>query len=91
MQNNAEYTSNNNVNYEYVERPEHYNFSNISAWDAIEEWGFEPGFSLGSAIKYICRAGRKPGENTIRDLRKAVQNIEHVIEIFERNKEKVEV
>lgn len=84
MQNSAEYTSNNNVNYEYVERPEHYNFSNISAWDAIDEWGFEPGFSLGSAIKYICRAGRKPGENTIRDLRKAVQNIEHVIEIFEK-------
>jgi hypothetical protein len=32
---------------------------------------FELNFSLGSAVKYILRAGKKPHEKDITDLRKA--------------------
>lgn len=32
---------------------------------------FELNFSLGSAVKYILRAGKKPREKDITDLRKA--------------------
>jgi len=33
---------------------------------------FNLNFSLGSAIKYILRSGRKPGEASSEDLRKAI-------------------
>ena len=36
-----------------VDHPAHYNRGSIEAIDVIEDWGLN--FSLGSAIKYICR------------------------------------
>lgn len=50
--------------YEGVSR---YNQGGIEAIDVIEAWGL--GFSLGSAIKYICRRGQKDTE--IDNLKKA--------------------
>lgn len=47
--------------------------------DVIRDWDLN--FNLGSAVKYISRAGRK--DNTIRDLKKAVQFIEFEIEFLE--------
>lgn len=35
----------------------------------IEAWGL--GFHLGNAVKYIARAGKKPGSDAAEDLRKA--------------------
>lgn len=35
----------------------------------IEAWGL--GFSLGNVLKYLARAGRKPGVPALDDLRKA--------------------
>lgn len=35
----------------------------------IRAWGL--GFCLGNTLKYVCRAGKKPGETTIKDLKKA--------------------
>lgn len=35
----------------------------------IEAWGL--GFRLGTALKYISRAGKKDPEKTLEDLRKA--------------------
>jgi hypothetical protein len=43
----------------------------------IEAWDL--GFSLGNAVKYISRAGKKPGEDEARDLRKAVWYLERRI------------
>lgn len=74
-----------NNNYEYVDHPSHYKAGGLEAIDVIDAWGL--GFSLGSAVKYICRAGSKPGESATKDLRKAVWYINHEIERIEIEKE----
>ena len=56
--------------YEKVNHPDHYQSENIEAIDVIE--AFNLNFSLGSAVKYILRAGKKPSETATEDLRKAV-------------------
>lgn len=53
---------------ETVNHPAHYNSGGIEVIDVIEDWGL--GFSLGNALKYICRAGRKTND-PIEDLKKA--------------------
>lgn len=53
---------------ETVNHPAHYNSGGIEVIDVIEDWGL--GFSLGNALKYICRAGRKTNDPT-EDLKKA--------------------
>lgn len=42
----------------------------IEPIEAIEAWGL--GFHLGSALKYIARAGKKTGETRQKDLTKAL-------------------
>lgn len=54
----------------------YYCMNGIEAQDVIE--AFELNFSLGSAIKYILRAGRK--DNEIRDLEKARAYIDREIQ-----------
>lgn len=63
---------------EKVNHPKHYNEhpSGVECIDIAE--GFN--FNLGSAIKYIWRAGLKPGEDTLDELRKAVWYINREIE-----------
>ena len=41
---------------------------------------YDLNFSRGNAIKYILRAGNKPGEDVIKDLLKARDYIDHEIE-----------
>ena len=56
-----------------VNHPSHYTDGNIEVIDYIEDKRF--GFCLGSAIKYISRAGKKEPDNPnkeIEDLKKAV-------------------
>lgn len=48
----------------------------------IDDWGL--GFKLGSAVKYIARAGKKNPTTEIQDLKKAVFYINHTIEELER-------
>ena len=55
--------------YEKVEHPDHYQSEKIEAIDVIE--AFDLNFSLGSAVKYILRAGKKPSETAEEDLSKA--------------------
>ena len=43
----------------------------------IDAWGL--GFSLGNAIKYICRAGKKKDNSRVQDLTKARYYLEHEI------------
>ena len=37
------------------------------------------GFDAGCVVKYVCRAGRKPGEEALQDLRKARQYLDWLI------------
>ena len=48
----------------------------------IRDWGLN--FNLGSAVKYIARAGRK--DDIIQDLKKAKQFLEFEIEALEKER-----
>lgn len=64
-----------------ISRPSHYCAGRkYEPKDVIADWDLD--FFLGSAIKYISRAGRKPGNSKEQDLRKAIQYL-----IFEIEKE----
>lgn len=49
--------------------PAHYNKLTPEPIDVITGWRLD--FALGSVIKYVARAGSKPGEARERDLQKA--------------------
>jgi hypothetical protein len=55
--------------YDHVNHPKHYNDhpAGIEAIDVIEHMPF----NVGTAMKYLWRAGLKPGESATRDLDKA--------------------
>lgn len=54
--------------YEQVDHPRHYQMpGGIEVIDLVEHLPF----SLGNCVKYICRAGQKPGVDALTDLRKA--------------------
>ena len=53
--------------------------------DVIRDWGLN--FNLGSAVKYISRAGRKG--DILQDLRKARQFIEFEIEAIEAERSEI--
>lgn len=53
-----------------VDHPPHYGGDkSYEAIKVIEAWSL--GFCLGNVVKYISRAGRKPGATELDDLRKA--------------------
>ena len=63
--------------------PDHYNrFKNHQPKDAIKEWGLD--FFLGNVVKYVVRAGSKPGESALTDLKKARQYLDFEIEAYEQ-------
>lgn len=59
--------------------PEHYNRLNPQPKDVIREWGLN--FNLGSAVKYISRAGHK--DDIVQDLKKAQEFIQFEIDAIE--------
>lgn len=66
-----------------VSHPSHYiSGRNYEPKDVIRDWDLN--FNLGSAVKYISRAGRKG--DPIQDLRKARQFIEFEIEALEKER-----
>lgn len=67
-----------------VKNPEHYCFSKYEPKDVIREWGLN--FNLGSAVKYIARAGRK--DDIVQDLKKAREFLSFEIEALEAEREK---
>ena len=77
--------------YEKIQNPQHYNStknSNIyEAINIIEEYKLN--FSLGSAIKYILRAGKKPNESFKDDISKAIWYLNR--ELIKSNKMKVKI
>jgi hypothetical protein len=50
--------------------PDHYRRGTIEPWDFIASQ--EMDFLLGNAVKYIARAGHKPGESAKDDIEKAI-------------------
>lgn len=66
-----------------VDHPAHYCYSKYEPKDVIRGWGLN--FNLGSAVKYIARAGRK--DDIIQDLEKAKKFLEFEIEALKLDKE----
>lgn len=68
-------------NYEYVNHPSHYGGENntYECIKVIDAWKLN--FCLGTAVRYICRAGQKPNNPDIQDLEKAVWYLQHEIEL----------
>lgn len=72
--------------YEYVDHPKHYNMhpSGIECIDVIEHMTH----NVGAAIKYLWRAGLKPGEADLRDFDKAIWYINREKERLAKAKQK---
>lgn len=70
--------------YEFVKHPRHYNLhpAGIECIDVIQYMTF----NVGTAIKHCWRAGLKPGQDDVRDLRKAIEYLQFEIERLERGK-----
>lgn len=66
------------TDYDVVKKPEHYNYSKIQPKDVIRAWGLN--FNLGSAVKYIARAGHK--DDIVQDLSKAIQFIHFELDYY---------
>ena len=66
------------MSYEKVNQPAHYAGSGITAIQIIE--AFNLNFALGNVIKYALRAGRKPGEEEVQDLEKAIWYLQRELE-----------
>lgn len=54
--------------------------------DVIRDWNLN--FNLGNAVKYISRNGRKDGNSSLQDLKKARQYLDFEIEYLEGGLEK---
>jgi len=73
--------------YEEVDHPQHYQLpGGVEVIDLIEDMSF----CLGNALKYLLRAGKKPGVLMETDLMKAVWYIEREIVRQHRRQEKVQ-
>ena len=72
--------------YEYVDHPSHYGGENnpYECIKVIEAWGLDKNFDLGTAIRYICRAGEKPDNPTLQDLKKARWYLDREIQKLEK-------
>lgn len=60
-----------------IDHPSYYT-DGIEVIDFIEDRGCL--FSLGNAIKYICRAGKKNSDTYVEDLKKAIWYLNRILE-----------
>lgn len=68
-----------------IKHPSHYaEGRNYEPKDVIRDWGLN--FNLGSAVKYIARAGRK--DDIVQDLKKAQEFIQFEIDAIEAERAK---
>lgn len=67
-----------------VNHPAHYGGGDnlYEAIKVIDAWRL--GFCLGNTVKYISRAGKKPSDTRLQDLKKALWYLNHEIEMEER-------
>lgn len=70
--------------YEKISHPAHYGGDDdvYEVIKVIEAWDL--GFNIGNAVKYVARAGRKPGTPYVEDLRKALFYLQREIERCEQ-------
>lgn len=68
-----------------VNKPSHYTYGKIEIIDIVEQvtaaYPTNIAFSIGNALKYICRA---PFKNGVEDLKKAVWYLERAIKKWEK-------
>lgn len=58
--------------------PLHYiSTDGLQPWDVISQ--FELDYWAGNVVKYMLRAGKKNGESTLKDLKKARNYIDYMI------------
>lgn len=69
---------------EKVNHPSYYRSGAYEAISVIEAWDL--GFHLGNVVKYVARAGSKPGNEELVDLRKAKWYLERRIELIEKKR-----
>lgn len=64
-----------------IKSPAHYVAGRkYEPWDVIADWKLD--YFTGNALKYIARAGRKPGNDEAQDLLKAMRYLEKRIEML---------
>lgn len=63
---------------------EHYMGRDMQPWDIWEAFNLDPW--TATAVKYLLRAGKKSGEDEVKDLRKARYYVDYLIERAERRK-----
>lgn len=69
---------------EKIDHPAHYGGKD-NVYEAIKVIrAYRLNFALGNAIKYLLRAGKKSGESTLDDLRKAAWYLQNEIEELEK-------
>lgn len=66
-----------------INHPSHYKHAGIETIDVIEAWSL--GFCLGNVVKYISRAGSKPGNTELDDLKKARWYLDREIARLEKS------
>ena len=59
--------------------PAHYSTGKMEPWKFIADQQLN--FNLGNVVKYVVRAGKKPGSSYLRDLEKAVSYLKMEIEL----------
>ena len=71
----------NTPTFEEVVHPDHYNQlpNGIECWDVTEHFPA----NVGMGIKHLWRAGKKPGQNDIKDYKKAIQYFERQIKLLQ--------
>ena len=70
------------MEHDNVNHPSHYTNGNIEVIDFIEDKNLP--YHLGTAVKYISRAGQKDPEKTAEDLQKAVWYLNRYIELLNK-------
>ena len=69
------------LNYEHVNHPQHYQFGQNSTYEVIKVIeALEMDFHLGNTFKYIARAGKKGSDKEIQDLEKAMWYLQRKID-----------
>ena len=66
-----------------MKKPNHYKTDSIDVIDFCKIYDLN--FNLGNVCKYISRAGKKDGESTLKDLKKALDYLQREIKYLEKS------
>lgn len=73
--------------YEYVNHPNHYGGKGnpYECIKVLQAWGADKDFYVGTALRYLCRAGQKPDNSELQDIKKAVAYLQMKVDLMEGN------